>query len=66
MKTVGNDLSYDLRRLLESEEEADVTFKVKGEVFRAHKILLAVRSPVFKAEFYARPHERHGGREQDS
>ena len=39
-----SDLSYDLRRLLESEEEADVTFKVKGEVFSAHKILLAVRS----------------------
>ncbi|RLN04495.1 hypothetical protein C2845_PM13G07530 [Panicum miliaceum] len=46
------DLSHDLRRLLESKEEADVTFKVKGEVFRAHKILLAVRSPVFKVEFY--------------
>ncbi|RLM60456.1 hypothetical protein C2845_PM14G06340 [Panicum miliaceum] len=46
-----SDLSHDLRRLLESEE-ADVTFKVKGEISHAHKILLAVRSPVFKAEFY--------------
>ncbi|KAF8695393.1 hypothetical protein HU200_037626 [Digitaria exilis] len=47
-----SDLSNDLRRLLDSEEEADVTFKVKGEVFCAHKIVLAMRSPVFKAELY--------------
>jgi len=47
-----SDLSHDLRKLLESEEEADVKFKVKEEVFHAHKIVLAMRSPVFKAELY--------------
>ncbi|WVZ94383.1 hypothetical protein U9M48_040282 [Paspalum notatum var. saurae] len=46
------DLSHDLGRLLESEEEADVAFKVQGEVFRAHKIVLAMRSPVFKAQLF--------------
>lgn len=47
-----SDLTQDLGRLLESEEEADVTFEVGGEVFHAHKIVLAMRSPVFKAELY--------------
>ncbi|KAK3131666.1 hypothetical protein QOZ80_6AG0509660 [Eleusine coracana subsp. coracana] len=30
----------------------DVTFKVKDEAFSAHKIILAMRSPVFNAAFY--------------
>lgn len=47
-----SDLSDNLANLLETGEEADVTFKVKGEVFPAHKIVLAARSPVFKAELY--------------
>ncbi|CAL5007377.1 unnamed protein product [Urochloa decumbens] len=38
--------------LLESGEGVDAKFKVKEEVFQAHKIVLAMRSPVFKAEFY--------------
>ncbi|KAL6659221.1 hypothetical protein ACP70R_003261 [Stipagrostis hirtigluma subsp. patula] len=46
------DVLDNLGKLLESGEGADVTFKVKGEVIRAHKIILAMRSPVFKAEFY--------------
>ncbi|CAL5011202.1 unnamed protein product [Urochloa decumbens] len=47
-----SDLLEDLGKLLESEEVADVAFKVDGEVFRAHKFLLALRSPVFRAELY--------------
>ncbi|KAJ1267889.1 hypothetical protein BS78_07G093600 [Paspalum vaginatum] len=47
-----SDLSHDLGRLLESEEGADVAFKVQGEVFRAHKVVLAMRSPVFKAQLF--------------
>jgi len=31
---------------------SDVTFKVKGEAFHAHKFVLAFRSPVFEAELY--------------
>ncbi|CAO2189211.1 unnamed protein product [Urochloa humidicola] len=45
-------LQDDLGKLLESGEGADAKFKVKEEVFQAHKIVLAMRSPVFKAEFY--------------
>ncbi|CAL5011295.1 unnamed protein product [Urochloa decumbens] len=43
-----SDMLDDLGKLLESEEGADVTFEVNGEVFHAHEIVLAVRSPVFK------------------
>jgi speckle-type POZ protein len=47
-----SDLSGNLAKLLEAQDEADVIFKVKGETFPAHKIILAMRSPVFKAQFY--------------
>ncbi|CAO2209716.1 unnamed protein product [Urochloa humidicola] len=43
-----SDMLDDLGKLLESGEGADVSFEVKGEVFHAHEIILAVRSPVFK------------------
>uniref|UniRef100_A0ACD5URE7 Uncharacterized protein n=1 Tax=Avena sativa TaxID=4498 RepID=A0ACD5URE7_AVESA len=46
------NLSGNLENLLKSGEEADVTFEVNGENFPAHKIVLAMRSPVFKAELY--------------
>ncbi|KAL6843276.1 hypothetical protein ACP4OV_026989 [Aristida adscensionis] len=35
-----SDLVVNLGNLLESEEEADVTFRVEGETLRAHKIAL--------------------------
>ncbi|CAO2206216.1 unnamed protein product [Urochloa humidicola] len=38
-------LQDDLGKLLESGEGADAKFKVKEEVFQAHKIVLAMRSP---------------------
>ncbi|TVU42529.1 hypothetical protein EJB05_08941, partial [Eragrostis curvula] len=41
-----------LGNLLGDEKLADVTFMIKGEVFRAHKFVLAMRSPVFEAELY--------------
>lgn len=55
-------LSQDLGRLLETKEGADVTFKVGGEVFAAHAIVLAMRSPVFKAELYGPMKEERGQR----
>ncbi|TVU42432.1 hypothetical protein EJB05_08837, partial [Eragrostis curvula] len=45
-----SNLSDNIVKFLETEEEVDVTFEVKGEVFRAHRLVLAMRSPVFKAE----------------
>ncbi|OEL30663.1 BTB/POZ and MATH domain-containing protein 1, partial [Dichanthelium oligosanthes] len=47
-----SDLADDLRKLLEAEERTDITFKVEEKVFHAHKFVLAMRSPVFKAELY--------------
>ncbi|KAF7098534.1 LOW QUALITY PROTEIN: hypothetical protein CFC21_100269 [Triticum aestivum] len=47
-----SNLLHNLGNLLETQEGADVSFKVDAEVFPAHKIILAMQSPVFKAEFY--------------
>ncbi|PAN34180.1 hypothetical protein PAHAL_6G074300 [Panicum hallii] len=45
-----SDLSEHFGRLFLEEEGADVIFMVRGERFLAHKIVLATRSPVFKAQ----------------
>lgn len=47
-----SELSKNLGKLLEEKRGTDVNFKVKGEVFSAHKIILAMRSTVFYTEFY--------------
>jgi speckle-type POZ protein len=47
-----SDVHRDFGKLLESREGANVTFRVKEVIFQAHRIVLAMRSPVFKAELY--------------
>ncbi|KAK4762619.1 hypothetical protein SAY86_008387 [Trapa natans] len=47
-----SNLGQHLGKLLESGKGSDVTFKVNGEVFPAHKSVLAARSPVFRAQLY--------------
>lgn len=47
-----SDLSNHLGRQLEQQDGVDITFDVGGEAFHAHKIVLAMRSPVFMAELY--------------
>ena len=47
-----SDLSSSLAKLLEGKKGTDLAIKVNGEVFYAHKIVLAMRSPVFEAELY--------------
>ncbi|GJN09608.1 hypothetical protein PR202_ga27629 [Eleusine coracana subsp. coracana] len=47
-----SDLSEQLELLLDEKPGSDVTFNVQGEVFSAHKVILAMRSPVFKAKLY--------------
>ncbi|KAJ3697923.1 hypothetical protein LUZ61_001628 [Rhynchospora tenuis] len=44
------ELQMHLGNLLDSGEASDVTFKVDGEIFHAHRLVLAARSPIFKAE----------------
>ncbi|GJN20929.1 hypothetical protein PR202_gb08367 [Eleusine coracana subsp. coracana] len=46
------DLQRHLGDLFVAGEGADVTFLVAGETFRAHRCILAARSPVFKAELF--------------
>ncbi|XP_047044964.1 BTB/POZ and MATH domain-containing protein 1-like [Lolium rigidum] len=52
IKVPPSDLSDNLKELLETGEETDVTFEVRGEVFPAHKLVLAMRSRVFKADLF--------------
>lgn len=45
-----SDMGLHLGQLLESGKGTDVNFEVNGEVFSAHKLVLAARSPVFRAQ----------------
>ncbi|KAL6659248.1 hypothetical protein ACP70R_003288 [Stipagrostis hirtigluma subsp. patula] len=56
------NLSQDLAKLLEAKDGANVTFEVQGEVVTAHTIVLATRSPVFKAQFYGPMSQQNGHR----
>lgn len=47
-----SDLGQQIGKLLESGKGADVTFDVDGETFPAHKLVLAARSPVFRAQLF--------------
>lgn len=47
-----SDISQHFGHLLESGELTDLTLEVDGEMFRAHKLVLAARSPVFKAQLF--------------
>ncbi|KAJ3699044.1 hypothetical protein LUZ61_002749 [Rhynchospora tenuis] len=46
--------------LLESGHGADVTFEVNGQTFNAHKCILAMRSQVFRAQFFGPLKEKSG------
>eukprot|EP01018_Ginkgo_biloba_P010936 Gb_03319 [translate_table: standard] len=45
-------LGQNFGEFLDSGKGADVSFEVDGEIFRAHKLVLATRSPVFKAQLF--------------
>ncbi|KAG6395324.1 hypothetical protein SASPL_145967 [Salvia splendens] len=47
-----SDMGQSLKHLLDAELGCDVVFQVGKESFKAHKIVLAARSPVFKAQFF--------------
>ncbi|PKU73697.1 BTB/POZ and MATH domain-containing protein 1 [Dendrobium catenatum] len=47
-----SNINEHFGQLLERVEGTDVRFDVNGEVFNAHKLVLAARSPVFMAQFY--------------
>lgn len=47
-----SDVGQHFGQLLESGKETDVNFEVGGETFAAHKLVLAARSPVFRAQLF--------------
>ncbi|KAI3888371.1 hypothetical protein MKW92_006687, partial [Papaver armeniacum] len=47
-----SDMIQNLKDLLKSQLGTDVTFQIGNEFFRAHKLILAARSPVFRAMFF--------------
>ncbi|RLN05396.1 BTB/POZ and MATH domain-containing protein 2-like [Panicum miliaceum] len=51
-KVPASDLMDNLGKIYATKDGSDVTYSVEGELFRAHKIILAMRSPVFYAELY--------------
>ncbi|XP_051177645.1 BTB/POZ and MATH domain-containing protein 1-like [Lolium perenne] len=56
-----SDMAEHVGRLLEEKGGFDVSFNVRGETFRAHRFVLAMRSPVFKAELYGPMREASKG-----
>lgn len=56
------NLSRDLGKLLEDNVGADLSFEVGGDVFPAHSVVLAARSPVFMAELYGPMRAKRGER----
>ncbi|KAA8543200.1 hypothetical protein F0562_021305 [Nyssa sinensis] len=47
-----SDIGQHFGQLLESGKGNNVNFEVNGEIFAAHKLVLAARSPVFKAQLF--------------
>jgi speckle-type POZ protein len=56
-----SDMAGHYAILLEEKVGVDVTFSVGGEEFTAHKVVLATRSPVFKAQLYGPLREAGSG-----
>ncbi|GAA0142116.1 hypothetical protein LIER_03087 [Lithospermum erythrorhizon] len=47
-----SDMGLHFGQLLESGKGTDVNFEVNGEIFAAHKLVLAARSPVLRAQLF--------------
>ncbi|XP_073159525.1 BTB/POZ and MATH domain-containing protein 3 isoform X2 [Henckelia pumila] len=47
-----SDMGQSFKYLLDTELSCDVVFQVGDETFKAHKLILAARSPVFRAQFF--------------
>lgn len=45
-------MGQGLKDLIDSEVGCDIAFQVGDETYKAHKLILAARSPVFRAQFY--------------
>lgn len=56
-----SDMAEHVGMLLEEKEGFDVSFSVGGETVEAHRFVLAMRSPVFKAELFGPMREARMG-----
>lgn len=54
-----SDIGQHFGQLLESGKGTDVNFQVKGETFAAHKLVLAARSPVFRAQLFGQMKDKN-------
>lgn len=52
IRVPDSDFGAQFGLLLENMEGSDISFDVAGEKFRAHKLVLAARSPVFRSKFF--------------
>ncbi|CAH8288732.1 unnamed protein product [Eruca vesicaria subsp. sativa] len=58
----ASNLGQQLGNLLENGKGCDVIFEVDGETFSAHKLVLATRSPVFRAQLFGPLRDRNSDR----
>lgn len=56
-----SNIGLHFGELLDSGVNSDITFEVDGEKFPAHKLVLAARSPVFKAQLFGVMREKESG-----
>ncbi|XP_043722866.1 BTB/POZ and MATH domain-containing protein 2-like [Telopea speciosissima] len=54
-----SNIGQHFGQLLESGKGTDVNFEVDGETFAAHKLVLAARSPVFRAQLFGPMKDRN-------
>ncbi|XP_016573522.1 BTB/POZ and MATH domain-containing protein 3 isoform X3 [Capsicum annuum] len=52
VKIPPSDMGQSLKYLLDAELGCDIVFQVGDETFKGHKLILAARSPVFRAQFF--------------
>ncbi|KAF6145248.1 hypothetical protein GIB67_041443 [Kingdonia uniflora] len=55
----SSDIGQHFGQLLESGLGTDVNFEVNGEIVAAHKLVLATRSPVFRAQLFGPMKDRN-------
>uniref|UniRef100_A0A8R7UMM5 BTB domain-containing protein n=1 Tax=Triticum urartu TaxID=4572 RepID=A0A8R7UMM5_TRIUA len=56
-----SDMAQHVGKLLEEKQGLDVSFIVGGEIIEAHRLVIAMRSPVLKAELYGPMREARPG-----
>ncbi|KAL8162676.1 hypothetical protein V2J09_014165 [Rumex salicifolius] len=54
-----SDMGQQIGKLLECNKGTDVSFEVDGDIFAAHKLVLAARSPVFRAQLFGPMKEKN-------